>query len=318
MKSSILLAGAVVVSFSSHAFELQYGQGTLNDASGSRLELSATPDRIVTYDLGVLDTLNALGIPVIGVPKSTYEGDLAKFNDTTVVGTLFEPDYEVLQKTLQPDLIFAGGRSQKAIPELQKIAPTASYTPDPRAFLDSVRASAAALGTAFDKQDQAKAALARLDETVAKLHQANAGKTGLFLFTVNGNVMTHAPGERFGYAYELAGLDSVLPPSDPNAPAQPRPEPGSDAAKAAAAKRAQTLSTALKADPQWLIVLDRGAINGGKRTAADTLAKHPELSQTRAYKAGRVYYADPNGWYVVTTGLSNLQTIAADMLAKMK
>jgi iron complex transport system substrate-binding protein len=317
VKSWILLAGSVVASFSSSAFELRHGEGALTHPTTPRLELPATPKKIVTFDLGVLDTLHTLGIPVIGVPKSTYEGGLADFNKTTVVGTLFEPDYDVL-KSLQPDLIFAGGRSQKAMPELQKIAPTVSYTADPRAFLDSTQASVKAIGTAFDKQAQADAALTKLAGTVEKLHEANQGKTGLFLFTVNGNVMTHAPGDRFGYAYELSGLNSVLPPSDPNAPAQPRPEPGSEAAKAAAAKRAETLAGALKADPDWLIVLDRGAINGGKKTAAETLAKHPQISQSRAYKEGRVYYADPNGWYVVTTGLSNLQTIADDMLATMK
>ncbi|WP_336603730.1 ABC transporter substrate-binding protein [Bordetella sp. 02P26C-1] len=317
MKSWILLAGSIMASFSSHAFELRHGEGALTDPATPRLELPATPKKIVTFDLGVLDTLHTLAIPVIGVPKSAYEGDLADFNKTTVVGTLFEPDYDVL-KQLQPELIFAGGRSAKAIPELEKIAPTVSYTADPRAFLDSVRASAKAIGTAFGKEAQAQAALAKLDGTVEKLHAANKGKSGLFLFTINGNVMTHAPGDRFGYAYELSGLNSVLPPSDPNAPAQPRPEPGSEAAKAAAAKRAETLATALKADPDWLIVLDRGAINGGKKTAAETLAKHPEISQSRAFKEGRVYYADPNGWYVVTTGLANLQTITDDMLKAMK
>lgn len=317
MKPWILLAGSVVASFSSFAFELPHGNGALTDPTTPSLVLPAAPEKIVAFDLGVLDTLHTLGIPVVGVPKSTYQGTLADFEKTAVVGTLFEPDYAVLNQ-IKPDLIFVGGRSQKAVPELEKIAPTVSFTPDPRAFLTSVEASGKALGTAFNKQAQADAAIAKLKDAVAPLHAANKGKTGLFLFTVNGNVMTHAPGDRFGHAYELAGLESVLPATDPNAPVQARPEAGSPAAKAAAAKRAETLSTALKADPDWLIVLDRGAINGGKKTAADTLAKHPELSQSRAYKEGRVYYADPNGWYVVTTGLSNLQAIAADMQKAMK
>lgn len=309
MKPWILLAGSVFASFPSFAFELPHGEGTLTAPT--------TPEKIVTFDLGVLDTLHTLDIPVVGVPKSTYEGALAPFSKTTVVGSLFEPDYAVL-KEIKPDLIFAGGRSQKAMPELEKIAPTISFTADPTAFLSSVETGAKAIGTAFGKQAQASAALAKLNNTVEQLHAANKGKTGVFLFAVKGNVMTHAPGDRFGYAYELSGLKSVLPAKDSNAPAQPRPEPGSPEAKAAAAKRAETLSAAVKADPDWLIVLDRGAINGGEKTAAQTLAKHPELSQTRAYKAGHVYYVDPNGWYIVTTGLSNLQTISQDMLKAMK
>lgn len=317
MKPWILLAGSIVTSFSSSAFELPHGKGSLTDPATPSLVLPTTPTKIVAFDLGVLDTLHALGIPVVGVPKSTYQGTLADFDKTAVVGTLFEPDYAALNQ-IKPDLIFAGSRSQAAVPELEKVAPTVGFTPDPRAFLTSVEASGKALGAAFDKEIQAAAVIAKLQGTLAPLHLTNKGKTGLFLFTVNGNVIAHAPGDRFGHAYELAGLKSVLPPTDPNAPVQARPEPGSAAAKAAAAKRAETLATALKADPDWLIVLDRGAINDGKKTAADTLAKHPELSQSRAYKEGHVYYADPNGWYVVTTGLSNLQSIAADMQKAMQ
>lgn len=65
-------------------------------------------------------------------------------------------------------------------------------------------------------------------------------------------------------------------------------------------------------------MLDRGAINGAEKTAADTLAKHPEISQTRAYKEGRVFYADPNGWYIIGGGLTNLKNITADMLTAME
>lgn len=310
LSTRLVSIGAVLaVSLPATAFELANSNETV--------KLAATPNKIVSFDLAALDTLNTLGVPVAGVPKSTYEGNLAKFNDATVVGTLFEPDYAVL-KTVQPDLIIAGGRSQKAVPQLQEVAPTATFTSDPSAFLESFKTTNLALAGAFDKEAQAQGAIAAIDKNVEELHRINQGKKGAFLFTIKGNVMTHVPGDRFGYAYELAGLESVLPAKDSNAPARPRPEAGSPEAKAAAEKRAQEIASVAKAEPDWLIVLDRGAINGGEKTAADTLAKHPLLSQTRAYKEGRVYYADPNGWYVIGGGLSNLKAITDDMLAAMK
>lgn len=312
MKLSIRLASigaALVVSLPATAFELA--------ASNETVKLPAAPSKIASFDLAALDTLNTLGVSVVGVPKSTYAGSLAKFNDATVVGTLFEPDYEVLKK-LQPDLIIAGGRSQKAVPQLQEVAPTATFESDPSAFMKSFETTNLALGKAFDKEARAQAAIAAIQKNVEELHRINQGKKGAFLFAIRGNVMAHVPGDRFGYAHELTGLESVLPAKDANAPAQPRPEAGSPEAKAAAEKRAQEIASIAKADPDWLIVLDRGAINGGEKTAADTLAKHPQLSQTRAYKEGRVYYADPNGWYVIGGGLSNLKAITDDMLAAMK
>ncbi|WP_223825054.1 siderophore ABC transporter substrate-binding protein [Pseudomonas profundi] len=304
-----ILATAVSLSAPVSAFEITHSAGTLT--------LDSTPEKIVTFDLAALDTLDTLDIPVAGVPQSTYTGNLEKFNETPVVGSLFEPDYSKL-KDMSPELIIAGGRSQKAMPQLQEVAPTISFTADPSDFLASFKSTNQALAKAFDKDQQAQAALADIDHNVAALRKANEGKTGAFLFTMRGNVMAHAPGDRFGYAYELTGLQSVLPPITPDATRQPRPEPGTPEAEAAAKARAQTITTVAQAEPDWLIVLDRGAINGGEKTAADTLAQHPQLSETAAFKEGRVYYVDPNSWYLVGGGLTNLENITEQMLSAMQ
>lgn len=303
------LAAALLLSTSATAFELAHSAGTLT--------LPATPEKIVTFDLAVLDSLDTLEVPIAGVPQSTYEGHLAKFNGTPAAGSLFEPDYSAL-KQISPDLIIAGGRSQSAMPQLQEVAPTVSLTTNPADFLNSFKTANQALAKAFNKSEQAQAALAGIDSDVSALHQANDGKTGAFLFVVGGNVMAHAPGDRFGYAYELTGLQSVLPAKAPETGRQPRPEPGSPQAEAAARERAQLISNIAQAEPDWLIVLDRGAINDGEKTAAKTLAQHPQLSQTAAYKAGRVHYADPNSWYLVGGGLTNLKNITAQMLDAMQ
>lgn len=309
IQSLAVLAAALLAAAPAAAFELNHSEGTLT--------LDTPPRKIVSFDLSVLDTLAAFDVPVAGVPRSMYEGALARYKDTTVVGTLFEPDYAVLNE-VKPDLIFAGGRSQKAVPELRKLAPTVSFASDTHAFMKTFHDANLALGKAFGKEEQAAAALASIDGNVKELRRINQGKTGVLLFTIKGNVIPHAPGDRFGYAYELTGLESVLPAKDPNAPAIPRPEPDSPEAKAAAEQRAQTIAAVAAAEPDWLLVLDRGAINGAERTAADTLAKHPQLSQTRAFKENRVYYVDPNGWYVIGGGLNNMKAITDDLLSAMK
>jgi len=290
------------------AFELQHAQGSL--------ALAETPQRVVSYELAHLDTLNTLGIPVAGVPKSVYSGALSKYSQATVVGTLFEPDYDQL-KGVKPDLIIAGGRSASAIPKLNEVAPTVSFTSDPSRFLESVKTSSLAIGRAWGKEAQAQAALDDIQKNVDTLHDLNRGKKGALLFVVRDNVIAHAPGERFGYVHELTGLAPVLPPKQAAAPAA-RPEPGSPEARAAAAERAKAVQAVAEADPDWLIVLDRGAINDGEKTAANTLAKHPQISQTAAFREGRVYYVDPNGWYVIGAGLTNLKTITGQMITAMK
>lgn len=306
-----LLGAATLLSIAAPAgaFELKHSDGTLS--------LAAPPQKVVSFDLGVLDTLSVFDVPVAGVPKSKYEGSLAQYDATQKIGTLFEPDYPALQ-AVQPDLIIASGRSQKAVPELNEIAPTVSFGSDPRSFMASFRDATLALGSAFGKDEQAAAALASIEKNIEALHTANKGKTAAVLFTIRGNVIPHAPGDRFGYAYELTGTESVLPAKDPNQPASPRPEPNSPEARKMAEERSRAVASLAAAEPDWLLVLDRGAINGGEKTAAETLAKHAELSQTRAFKDGRVIYLDPNGWYVVGGGLNNLKNITDTLLTAMK
>jgi len=299
----------VSLPFAAGAFELTHSEGVV--------KLANAPQHIVSYDLSVLDSLTALDVPVVGVPKSQYKGAMARYQDAPVVGTLFEPDHDALA-ALKPDLIFAGGRSARAIPELQKLAPVAVFNADTDAFMASFNANNLALAKAFGKEKAAKKQLKRINANVKKVQKLNKGQTGAFLFVINNNVMAHAPGDRFGYAYELTGLTSVLPPADTSAARAARPEPGSPEAKAAQLERAKVISSIAQAEPDWLVVLDRGAINGAEKTAANTLANHPELSQTKAFKASKVFYVDPNPWYVISGGLNNVEGITKEILRSMK
>lgn len=301
---------ALGLSFSAQAFELNHAEGVV--------KRDTTPNHIVSYDLGVLDSLAALGITAVGVPRSLYQGTtLEQYQEAPVVGTLFEPDYDALKK-LEPDLIFAGGRSAQAIPELEKLAPVAVFNTDTNAYMTRFEANNLALAKAFGKEKEAKELLEKVRTNVAKIQQQNKGQSGVFLFVINDMVMAHAPGDRFGYVYELTGLTSVLPAASPRSGPRVRPEPGSEAAKAAQLEREKVVLQLAQANPDWLLVLDRGAINGAEKTAANTLANHPLLSQTDAFKAGRVVYLEPNPWYVIGSGLNNVISITDSLLKDMK
>src|SRR5690625_7239225 len=82
MGPALLAIGLTAVH--ANTFELEHNAGTLR--------LDETPQKIVSFELSHLDTLNALGIDPVGVPQSAYAGTLKKFNQSPVVGTLFEPD----------------------------------------------------------------------------------------------------------------------------------------------------------------------------------------------------------------------------------
>lgn len=307
--NSLLIGASLLAAPTINAFELQHSDGVL--------VLERPPKKVVSYDLGQLDTLTALGIEAVAVPKSTYKHALERYNGSPTVGTLFEPDYEALKK-IQPDLIIAGRRSVDAIPALSKIAPTIRFAEDPSHFIRTVKDATNHLAIAWGKEAEAEQILQKLDQNIEQLHEINRGKTGAFFFIINDRVMTHAPGDRFGYIEELTGLKPVLSARTAEELNQVRPQPDTPEAKERARKAAEEITTIVNANPDWLIVLDRGAINDGEETAANTLSNHVELSKLDAIKAGRVFYVEPNPWYVVTGGVSNLTTITEQMIDKMK
>src|SRR3712207_38379 len=96
------------------------------------------PQTVVVFDVGVLSTLDSLGVDVAGVPEAAYPQSLSRYagDEYAKVGSLFEPDYEAVN-ALEPDLIVVGGRSAAVYPELAEIAPTIDLTVDNGDFLAS-------------------------------------------------------------------------------------------------------------------------------------------------------------------------------------
>ncbi|AEI65160.1 iron ABC transporter substrate-binding protein [Corallococcus macrosporus] len=94
-------------------------------------------------------------------------------------------------------------------------------------------------------------------------------------------------------------------------------QPGAVSTRGAAA--AALLKKAVAANPDWLVVLDRGAATGGgENKAREILGKHPELSKTAAFKAGRVIVVEAPSWYLVGGGIANVTRIVQDLTRAVK
>lgn len=302
---NLLHLGMLLCAVSAHAaypLVIEHGQGSLT--------LEQAPTRVAVFDLGVLDTLDALGIAAAGVPqmagpaylKAKYEG-----RKTVNVGTLFEPDQAALER-LKPDLIIIGGRSSNQFEALSALAPTIDLSIAPDHFLAGVQGNLKVLGEIFDKQAQAAQLQAQLDKELAAVHAKTTGQSALTLFTVNDALMLHAPGERFGMLNEVLGTRSVVESVDPASVAQGRPAPDSPEARQLRERQKVRLEAALKEQPQWLVILDRGAATGGEGKADETLGKHAGIATSKAWADGKVFYLDPATWYIATGGYQGLMS----------
>lgn len=312
--SNLLQLGVLMCAVSAHAaypLAIEHGQG--------KLTLNEAPKRVAVFDLGVLDTLDALGVAAAGVPqmsgpaylKAKYEG-----RESVNIGTLFEPDQAALQR-LKPDLIIIGGRSSNQFEALSALAPTIDLSIAPDQFLTGVRRNLQLLGAIFDKQEQATQLQAQLDKELTALHAKTAGQSALTLFTVNGALMLHAPGERFGMLNEVLGTRPVVAAVEPASVVQARPAPDSPEARQMRERQKVRLDTALKERPQWLVILDRGAATGGEGKAAETLGQHVGIAASSAWTQGKVFYLDPATWYIATGGYQGLVATLKDFAAAL-
>ena len=290
--ATALLAGFVALSTPVVAQEI-----TVTHAQGETT-LPGIPEKVVSFDFAAIETLEAIGVDVAGLPGSNLPAHLEKYasDDYAKVGSLFEPDYEALA-ALEPDLIIVAGRSSGAYEELAKIAPTVDLSNDWADFYGSIQANADIVGQLFDKEAEIDALQAETDAKVdaAKTAAADAGK-GLIVLTSGAEVSAYGPGSRFGFIHDTLGVTPVI-----------------EDVEAATHGDAISFEFILEANPDMLFVIDRDAATGSGAAAA--ILDNELVAETTAWKNDDVVYIDPVRAYIVNGGLISFG-IMADQVAE--
>lgn len=248
------------------------------------------PATVVALDLAAIDTLTALGVPLAGVPDIAPPAYLADVMATVpTVGTLFEPDYEALA-AMAPDLIVAGGRSQTVVEPLSDIAPTIDMTIWGDDLIGQARARATAYGTLFARDDAAAALNAALDAGIADARAAVADRgDALILLTNGGKVAAYGDDSRFGWLHTALDLPETYPDLDAETHGE-----------------AVSFEFIAEVDPDWIIVVDRGAAIGEAGEAAAATLDNPLVAGTTAGKAGQIVYLDSAPLYLAGGGIRSL------------
>lgn len=264
--------------------------------------LPATPKKIVVFDLAALDTLDALGIPVFGVPAGAKPPSLAQYNQPRYrpMGTLWEPDYEAINAA-EPDLVVVGGRSGPRYDALAKMAPTIDLSSDAADPLGSELRNIRSLARLFGKEAEAEARIGRIQAGIAAIHaRAPQAGTALFVLSTGGRLSAFGPGSRFGLIHGAFGF---------------RPA----AADLGAGIHGQPIAFEFiaRTDPDWLFVLDRDAAIGVRGQPARQLLDNELVRQTSAWRKGQVVSVDAGSWYLAAGGLRALQTMVDQIAAAL-
>ncbi len=255
-------------------------------------KLEGMPKKVVVFDLASIDVLDALGVPVAGVPRGPKPDYLAKYDGPSYpkVGTLWEPDYEELN-ALSPDLVVVGLRSGPRYDAVSKMVPTIDMTVDATDIIGSAKLRARALAKLFGKETEAEMRIAKLDAAVAVVRgKADAAGTGLIVLTTGGRLSAFGSKSRFGVIHDTFNIKPAAPEVKVGMHGQPI-----------------AFEFIRKVDPDWLFVLDRDAAIGARGQPARQLLDNELVRETKAWRKGQVVYLDSASFYLVNGGLTSLQ-----------
>ena len=260
------------------------------------------PAKVVALDLSAIDTLDALGVEIDGIPNITPPAYLADaFDGVATVGTLFEPDFEALA-VMAPDVVFAGGRSQTVIPALTEVAPTLDMTIDATKLIDDAKSRITAYGAIFGLSPEAQALTQELEAAVADAKAMAEGKgDALILMTNGGKVSAYGDKSRFGWLHTAVGIPEAYP-------------------DVADGRHGEAVSFEFIADvdPDWIFVVDRSAAIGQEAEAAAVTLDNPLVAGTKAGQNGQIVYLDSAPLYLAGGGVQSLNHTLSEIMTALR
>ncbi len=267
-------------------------------------KLLLNPQKTVVLDIGALETMKEIGVKPTGIPKKflpNYLSDFRSDADIADVGSVIEPDFEAISG-LRPDLILISTRQERFYDELSEIAPTVFIGTDSKNYLPSFEKNVELIARIFSKQELAQA---KVETLHAKINAAQAKfiqdpHKALFLIYNNGKFSAFGKGSRFGFVHDVLGIKPILDLQDESV-------------------HGQRVSNELiaEANPDYLFIVDRNAAVMGK-VANRGEVENQLIQQTKAYKNGKIFYLDPNVWFISGGGLTSVDLMVADIVDLIK
>jgi iron complex transport system substrate-binding protein len=285
------------------------------------VEVPYNPRRVAILDMSVLDMLDAwgLGERVLGMPKDSRVGYLMKYIDNpaiTNLGNLKEVDMEALN-SLEPDVIFIGGRLSAEYDNLSEIAPVVLMTIDNAAgYMNGFKANAAKVASIFGKETEAEELTSGFDARIAALKSAASGKTAIVGMVTSSSFNALPDGSRCSLIGNEAGFTNLTKPGasarerSRNPSAGQAPNPHGDAA---------SFELLVEQNPDYIFVLDRDAAIGtaGSKVAREVM-ENELVQKTDAYKNNRIVYLTPDVWYLAEGGITATDMMLRDLEEGLK
>ncbi|MET3697471.1 iron complex transport system substrate-binding protein [Bacillus oleivorans] len=284
---TVILAGCNSDASSNAESAADSGELTIAHKLGETV-VPKNPEKVVVFDFGVLDTLDTFEVEVTGIPKENIPAYLSKYEDGQFenVGSLKEPDFEKIDE-IAPDLIIISGRQSALYERLSEIAPTIYMENDTQNYMNSFKENVNKLAEIFGKEDVAEEKLAEIDKSIQDLNEKAAamGENALIILANDGKVSAYGQGSRFGLIHDVFGITPV-----------------DESIESSTHGQSISFEYIVEKDPDYLFVIDRGAVVGGE-SSAKQVVENELVKMTKAYQNDHIIYLDPNYWYLSGGGV---------------
>ncbi|MGO1689030.1 MAG: ABC transporter substrate-binding protein [Halomonas sp.] len=254
---------------------------------------ASADQRIATFDLGSLDTLDALGLSeqVVGVPKASLPNYLEQYAEDsyTDIGGLRSPDMDAIRAS-EPSLIVYTGRQGDWEDELGEIAPLLNTSLQSDDYLNAFDSNVRELASRLEAESDAAKALETLHTEIETQREALSNAPRTLVVTHNGgNLMLN----QHPVVHEVLDLEALEIPD-------------SVTSETRGTRTFTPLSPEAigEINPDVVLVVDRSAAIGDEPADADTLTQ--TLSDAGAEHA-RVVMLTPALWYLSGGGLQSLK-----------
>ncbi|UNM96812.1 siderophore ABC transporter substrate-binding protein [Ignatzschineria rhizosphaerae] len=271
---------------------------TIKHGSGETV-VPLKPEKVISFDLGAVDTLEKIDVDIIGLPKanlpsylSSYKAD--KYGD---FGSLKEPNFEAIHAA-KPDVIIIAARQAALYDQFAEIAPTLNLSLDEKNYVESTANNARVMGKIFDKEAQVEAEIKALEDKVASVYEqtSNMPDTALILLVNDGKISAYGSGSRFGIIHDALGFKSA-----------------DKSIQVSTHGQTASFEYVMDLNPDYIFVVDRSAVVGNSETSAKQVVENDLVKNTNAYKNNKIIYLDPNVWYLSGGGLKSTTQMVDDV-----
>lgn len=165
---------------------------------------------VVASSVAIVEILDAMTIPMVGVPTSSYTLP-ESVADATEIGNPMSPDMEVIT-SLEPDYIISVNSLEADLGDQFKATGATTYFADLSSY-DGLKTTITDLGALFGTEDAASAVIAGLEEKEANVEAEVEGKeapTVLIIFGAGDSFMAASDSTYVGDLVCLAGGVNVV------------------------------------------------------------------------------------------------------------